>query len=141
MNLTFFPMHLIGLLGMPRRIYTYGPELGVGALNLTSTIGALLIGVSVLVFIGNLLRTRKRGAIAPSDPWGGATLEWSIPSPPPVYNFSVIPTVENRLPRWKTELQEPITDRPAVAQEPIRVPGGHWCALAGAHGLPVRALG
>src|SRR5438128_544646 len=104
MNLTFFPMHFIGLLGMPRRIYTYGPQLGVGALNLTSTIGALLIGVSVLVFIGNLLRTRKRGAIAPSDPWGGATLEWSIPSPPPVYNFSVIPTVENRLPRWKTEL-------------------------------------
>ncbi len=140
MNLTFFPMHLIGLLGMPRRIYTYGPELGVGALNLTSTIGALLIGVSVLAFIGNLLRTRKRGAIAPSDPWGGATLEWSIPSPPPVYNFSVIPTVENRLPRWKTELHEPITDPPAVPPAPIHVPGGSWWPLVAALGLPVLAL-
>jgi len=140
MNLTFFPMHLIGLLGMPRRIYSYGPELGVGALNLTSTIGALLIGVSVLVFIGNLLRTRKRGAIAPSDPWGGATLEWSIPSPPPVYNFSVIPTVENRLPRWKTELHEPITDPPAVPPAPIHVPGGSWWPLVAALGLPVLAL-
>ena len=140
MNLTFFPMHFIGLLGMPRRIYTYGPELGVGALNLTSTIGALLIGVSVLVFIGNLLRTRKRGAIAPSDPWGGATLEWSIPSPPPVYNFSVIPTVENRLPRWKTELHEPITDPPAVPPAPIHVPGGSWWPLVAALGLPVLAL-
>jgi len=140
MNLTFFPMHLIGLLGMPRRIYTYGPELGVGALNLTSTIGALLIGVSVLVFIGNLLRTGKRGAIAPSDPWGGATLEWSIPSPPPVYNFSVIPTVENRLPRWKTELHEPITDPPAVPPAPIHVPGGSWWPLVAALGLPVLAL-
>ncbi len=140
MNLTFFPMHFIGLLGMPRRIYTYGPELGVGALNLTSTIGALLIGVSVLVFIGNLLRTWKRGAIAPSDPWGGATLEWSIPSPPPVYNFSVIPTVENRLPRWKTELHEPITDPPAVPPAPIHVPGGSWWPLVAALGLPVLAL-
>jgi len=140
MNLTFFPMHLIGLLGMPRRIYTYGPELGVGALNLTSTIGALLIGVSVLVFIGNLLRTWKRGAIAPSDPWGGATLEWSIPSPPPVYNFSVIPTVENRLPRWKTELHEPITDPPAVPPAPIHVPVGSWWPLVAALGLPVLAL-
>jgi len=140
MNLTFFPMHFIGLLGMPRRIYTYGPELGVGALNLTSTIGALLIAVSVLVFIGNMLRTRKRGAIAPSDPWGGATLEWSIPSPPPVYNFSVIPTVESRLPRWKTELHEPIPDPPAVPPAPIHVPGGSWWPPVAALGLPLLAL-
>src|SRR5437588_8009580 len=97
MNLAFFPMHLIGLLGMPRRVYTYSPELGVSDLNLLSSIGAFLIALSILVLVVNLLRSRKHGQRAGNDAWGGATLEWSIPSPPPVYNFSVIPTVANRL--------------------------------------------
>src|SRR5204862_115684 len=124
MNVAFFPMHLIGLLGMPRRIYTYSPELGVSALNLVSTVGAFLIAVAILVFLVNVLRTRTHGRPAPNDPWGGATLEWSIPSPPPVYNFSVIPTVANRLPRWKTEHHEPMPDPPAVPPAPIHVPDG-----------------
>src|SRR3989454_6623423 len=106
MTLAFFPMHLIGLLGMPRRIYTYSPDLGVSTLNLVSTIGAFLIGVGVLVFIWNVWRTRTRGQTAGNDPWGGATLEWTISSPPPVHNFDVIPTVASRLPRWtKTQLK------------------------------------
>jgi len=88
-----FPMHLSGLLGMPRRIYTYSAELGVARFNQLSTIGAFLIGIATLVFFWNLLRTRWRPANAPNNPWGGATLEWAIPSPPPVYNFTVIPTV------------------------------------------------
>src|SRR5207302_897372 len=124
MNLAFFPMHLIGLLGMPRRVYSYSPELGVSSLNLVSTVGAFLIALSILMFLVNLLRSRTHGQRAGNDPWGGATLEWSIPSPPPVYNFSVIPTVANRLPRWKTEHHEPMRDPPAAPPGPIHVPGG-----------------
>jgi cytochrome c oxidase subunit 1 len=140
MNLAFFPMHFIGLLGMPRRIYTYAPELGVARLNLVSTLGALVLGVAVLVFLWNMWRSRTRGRPAPNDPWGGATLEWSIASPPPVYNFTVIPTVANRLPRWKTEHHEPMRDPPAVPPAPIHVPGGsHWPLIA-ALALPILAL-
>src|SRR2546425_6630356 len=79
MNLAFFPMHLSGLLGMPRRIYTYSAELGVAGFNLVSTIGAFLIGLATLVVFWKLLRTRWQPMTAPSNPWGGATLEWAIP--------------------------------------------------------------
>jgi len=140
MNLAFFPMHFIGLLGMPRRIYTYSPELGVGDLNLVSTVGAFLIAVSILVFLFNIWRTGRHGPRASNDPWGGATLEWSIPSPPPVYNFSVIPTVTSRLPRWRTERHGPMADPPAVPPAPIHVPGGSWWPMVAALGLPVIAL-
>jgi cytochrome c oxidase subunit I len=140
MNLAFFPMHFIGLLGMPRRIYTYSPELGVSDLNLVSTVGAFLIGLSILVFLFNMWWTHRRGQRASNDPWGGATLEWSIPSPPPVYNFSVIPTVEGRLPRWHTERHAPIKDPPAVPPAPIHVPGGSWWPMVAALGLPIAAL-
>jgi cytochrome c oxidase subunit I len=140
MNLAFFPMHFIGLLGMPRRIYSYGPELGVSDLNLVSTVGAFLIGLSILVFVFNMWRTSRHGQRASNDPWRGATLEWSIPSPPPVYNFSVIPTVTGRLPRWHTERHPAIQDPPAVPPAPIHVPGGSWWPMVAALGLPIMAL-
>jgi len=140
MNVAFFPMHFIGLLGMPRRIYTYSPDLGVSDLNLVSTVGAFLIAVSLLIFIANLWRTRSRGETASNDPWGGATLEWSIPSPPPVYNFSVIPTITSRLPRWRTELHAPMQDPPATPPGPIHVPGGSWWPMVAAFGLPLMAF-
>jgi cytochrome c oxidase subunit 1 len=125
---------------MPRRIYTYSPDLGVAGLNLVSTVGAFLIGVSMLIFLANLWRTRTHGERASNDPWGGATLEWSIASPPPVYNFSVIPTVANRLPRWKTEHHDPMRDPPVAPPAPIHVPPGSWWPLVAALGLPVLAL-
>jgi len=140
MNLAFFPMHFIGLLGMPRRVYTYSPELGVGTLNLVSTIGAFLIALAILIFLVNLWHSRTHGQPAPNDPWGGATLEWSVSSPPPVYNFSVIPTVTSRLPRWSTERHGPMRDPPAMPPGPIHVPGGSWWPLVAALGLPVMAL-
>jgi len=140
MNLAFFPMHFIGLLGMPRRVYTYSPDLGVSDLNLVSTIGALLIGLSILILVANLWRSRTHGAPASNDPWGGATLEWGIPSPPPPYNFSVIPTVESRLPRWRTERHGPMKDPPARPPAPIHMPGGSWWPIVAAFGLPVMAL-
>ena len=141
MNLAFFPMHFSGLLGMPRRIYTYGAELGVTGFNVVSTIGAFLIGAATLIFFVNLLRTRRRGAPAGNDPWGGATLEWAIPSPPPVYNFTVIPQVASRLPLWRTERQAPMAPLPLTPPAPIHVPGGSWWPMFTAFGLPVMAIG
>jgi cytochrome c oxidase subunit 1 len=85
---------------MPRRIYTYAPDLGWNFWNLVSTIGAFLIAVSFLFFIANVIRNRRTGAIAGNDPWDARTLEWSIPSPPPVYNFARIPHVQDRDDFW-----------------------------------------
>ncbi len=99
-NLTFFPQHYLGLIGMPRRIYTYAPDLGWNFWNLISTIGAFTIAVSFLVFIGNVIRTTRSGKVASPDPWDGRTLEWAIPSPPPVYNFARVPQVHDRDELW-----------------------------------------
>ena len=100
-NLTFFPMHQLGLKGMPRRVYTYLPEKGWGALNLTATIGAGLIGIAVLLFVFNVFRSLRRGARAGSNPWNADTLEWATESPPPVYNFTRLPIVASRSPLWE----------------------------------------
>ena len=141
MNLAFFPMHFSGLLGMPRRIYTYSADLGVARFNQLSTVGAFLIGIATLIFFWNLLRTRWRPANAPANPWDGATLEWAIPSPPPVYNFTVIPTVTSRLPLWQTERHPPMTPLPDRPPAPIHVPGGSWWPMITAFGLPIIAIG
>ncbi|MDH5549258.1 MAG: cytochrome c oxidase subunit I, partial [Gemmatimonadota bacterium] len=111
-NLSFFPMHFIGLLGMPRRIYTYDPALGLDTMNLVATIGAFTMGLGALVFVVNVVWSRKRGTPAGNDPWGGATLEWAISSPPPVYNFSVIPEVRSRLPMWAQDGMAPVPETP-----------------------------
>jgi cytochrome c oxidase subunit 1 len=100
-NLTFFPMHVLGLWGMPRRVYSYPAEMGWGRLNLLATAGALVIGVSVLLFIVNVLRSRRGGIVAGDNPWGADTLEWSVPSPPPAGNFSVVPVVHSGFPLWQ----------------------------------------
>jgi cytochrome c oxidase subunit 1 len=102
-NLTFFPMHVSGLLGMPRRIYTYASGQGWDIWNAMSTIGSYFIATSVLVFIINFLVSAAKREPAGADPWGGATLEWAISSPPPAYNFAKIPTVLGRDPLWKAE--------------------------------------
>ncbi|HEX8905563.1 MAG TPA: cbb3-type cytochrome c oxidase subunit I, partial [Longimicrobiaceae bacterium] len=103
MNLTFFPMHFVGMFGMPRRTWTYGPEQGFTAFNQVETVGAFIIALATLVFAINLFTAWKRGRIAGPNPWGAATLEWSIPSPPPVYNFREIPVVHSRMPLWEDD--------------------------------------
>ena len=92
-NITFFPMHFAGMFGMPRRVYTYSSGYGFDAYNMVSTIGSFLIAVSMLVMIWNWIRTMRQGEVAGDDPWDAPTLEWSMPSPPPVYNFARIPVV------------------------------------------------
>jgi cytochrome c oxidase subunit 1/cytochrome c oxidase subunit I+III len=102
-NLTFFPMHISGLLGMPRRVWTYPSGLGWGWENLVSTVGAFFLAGGLVLMLGNLVWSRFRGAVAPPDPFGGGTLEWTTTSPPPAYNFAVIPYVTSAYPSWDDE--------------------------------------
>jgi cytochrome c oxidase subunit 1 len=100
MNVTFFPMHFLGLLGMPRRVYTYLPEMGWGNLNLLASIGAVIIAAGVCVFLANVWLSLRSGVAAGENPWGASTLEWATSSPPPSYNHLFIPVVEGRDPLW-----------------------------------------
>jgi cytochrome c oxidase subunit I+III len=93
-------MHISGLLGMPRRIYTYEPGLGWDALNLASTIGSYILSLGILVTMINFIWSRKHGKEAGPDPWRGESLEWATESPPEPYNFRVIPVIRSRNPLW-----------------------------------------
>jgi cytochrome c oxidase subunit 1 len=107
-QLAFFPMHFSGLLGMPRRVYTYPAGLGLEIPNLLSTIGAFVVAAAVLIFVINGLASLYRGPVAPPNPWGASSLEWATSSPPPVYNFAHIPLVESRTPLWDLDGELPV---------------------------------
>jgi len=125
-NLAFFPMHFSGLNGMPRRIYTYDAGQGWDIFNAMSTTGAIIVGAASLIFAYNMVMSRRRGAIAGNDPWGGPTLEWSIPSPPPVYNYAHIPLVTSRYPMWDLKSPRLTAEVPhsARADQAVRVQVG-----------------
>ena len=106
-NLTFFPQHILGLIGMPRRVYTYPAEMGWGTLNLLSSIGAGVLALSLLVFLFNVVVSLRRGAVAADNPWDSATLEWATSSPPPPYNFAPLPTVSGQNPLWEHSPTQP----------------------------------
>jgi cytochrome c oxidase subunit I+III len=108
-NITFFPMHILGIEGMPRRIYTYPAEMGWGTLNLVATLGAVLLVIGGAMFVFNAVRSYAWGAVAPDNPWDADTLEWATTSPPPAYNFLHVPVVEGRSALWDRS-----ADRPAV---------------------------
>ncbi len=135
LNLTFFPMHFSGMLGMPRRIYTYDAGQGWEFFNLLSSIGAFLMAPAMLVFLWNFFRSKKHGEIAGDNPWDAATLEWSIPSPPPEYNFAQIPMVTSRYPVWDVNHPERMKDVPHSEQgwEEARLRTGEHVTTAGVH--------
>ena len=99
-HITFDTMHFLGLMGMPRSIYTYMPDRGWNTLNLIVSAGGIIQGIAVLIFAYNLVISYFRGAVAGDDPWDAWTLEWSVPSPPPSYNFEEEPVVHSRRPLW-----------------------------------------
>ena len=137
MNITFFPMHFVGMNGMPRRIYTYGEEFGWGWLNSLSSLGYVVLFIGMLLFVINLIQSLRNGRPSGHDPWDAPTLEWSISSPPPVYNFAEIPRVEGRDPYWTTKRRAEAAGQPVAGPEaPVDVSTIHmpspsyWPAFA-----------
>jgi cytochrome c oxidase subunit 1 len=116
-NLTFFPQHFLGLDGMIRRIVDYAPNPGWTEMNFASTIGAFMIAVSVLPFLWNVFITMRQPQTAPDDPWDGNTLEWATTSPPPPYNFDVLPPIRSERPLFDLK-------HGAVAAHGVALPAG-----------------
>ncbi len=110
-NLTFFIQHVLGWIGMPRRVYTYPALPGWGAMNLVSTLGSLLLAFSILLFFVNVIDGLRRGAPAGDNPWDAYTLEWATSSPPPLHNFEQVPPVRGRRPLWDLHHPELADDR------------------------------
>ncbi|HVF75864.1 MAG TPA: cytochrome c oxidase subunit I [Acidimicrobiales bacterium] len=158
-NVAFGPMHLLGLQGMPRRIYTYGEELGLNFWNTVSTVGAFLIAVSVLIFMWNVAKSKRERVVASADPWDGRTLEWAIPSPVPAYNFAEVPTVHAVDAFWHEKYDEDAEGRPVrrdtappagsglasemgdVDASAIHIPSPSYYPLVASAGLPLIAYG
>jgi cytochrome c oxidase subunit I len=140
-NVSFFPMHILGLMGMPRRVATYHSYWGWGALNLVATIGGFLFGFGTLLTLINFVRSRRHGEIAPANPWDAGTLEWATTSPPPEWNFVDIPLVEGRHPLWDDRpfgiVGEGMGSEPEVeALEPAGAASRSMAMLDGMESLP-----
>src|SRR4029453_8832702 len=104
-NLAFFPMHTLGLRGMPRRIADYPADAGWSWLNQLATLGSFVIAVSMALFFANVALSLRRPRTAPDDPWQGNTLEWATTSPPPPHNFDRLPEVRSTRPVWDARQQ------------------------------------
>jgi cytochrome c oxidase subunit 1/cytochrome c oxidase subunit I+III len=122
-GLTFFPMHLVGLLGMPRRVYTYPKDVGWASYNLIESIGSYMITLGLLMVAANLIRSWFKGAPAGNNPWRGATLEWSTSSPPPDFNYAVIPKVSSAYPMW--DLDDRVEDTGKLERGELAFETGH----------------
>ncbi len=145
-NVTFFPMHFLGLQGMPRRIFTYAPDQGWNLWNFVCTMGAYMTAVGGLVFFANLAYSLFFGKKAEDDAWDGRTLEWSIPSPPPEYNFAVEPEVKVLDDFWfqkytKDGQRLPPKQQPSVDVSKIHLPGPSYFPILMALGLTLVAAG
>jgi len=160
-NLTFGPMHILGLQGMPRRTYTYKDGYGFNFWNMVSTVGAFTIGVSMLVFFSNILLSRRKAKAASTvkgrlvevaDPWDARELEWMIPSPPPAHNFDRVPTIRTLDDFWhrkygedehgrlvRIAATEDVIDR-GVATD-VHLPSPSYWPIVLAFGLPLVGYG
>ncbi len=138
-NLTFFPMHILGLNGMPRRVYTYSEESNFKLLNQIETLGSFILALGFLVFMYNIWKTSRTKANAPADPWNGATLEWSIPSPPQVFNFPTVPQVHTRDALWemKRVAGGTVPEPQRVSGKGIHMPNPSFYPLVAALGVAV----
>ncbi len=158
MNLTFGPMHWLGLQGMVRRTWVWDADANLGAWNMVVSVGAFIIALSTLVFMWNWIVSRRRGAPAGIDPWDARTLEWTIPSPPPVYNFAEAPVVESRDDFWHRKYDEDEQSRPVRRPDadqllerlehvgrnparPIHLPNPSYFPILAAAGIPIIAAG
>lgn len=121
-HLTFFPQHFLGLIGMPRRVFTYMPNQGLELGNFISTIGAIGMTIGTLVFLLNVVKTAMSGEKAPSDPWDARTLEWTIPSPAPEYNFAQTPLVRGLDAFWVEKMAGNTKMTPAEPLGEIHMP-------------------
>ena len=99
-GLTFLPMYALGVMGMPRRVYTYAPDVGWNVLNYVSSVGGFIIGVSILIWLANVIVSLRAGKRAGDDPWDAWTLEWATTSPPPPENFAALPVITSERPLW-----------------------------------------
>ncbi|MGZ4198666.1 MAG: cytochrome c oxidase subunit I [Thermoleophilia bacterium] len=135
--MTFMPMYALGLLGMPRRLYTYAPNLGWSTLDLISAIGAYIIGVAIIIFVVNIVRSLLVGEPAGDNPWEAWTLEWATSSPPPTGNFATLPWVRSERPLWDAQ-HSPQAQAVAVADVDPPPPGRPKAAaeVAALHALP-----
>lgn len=159
-HLTFFVQHFLGLIGMQRRVYTYLPNQGFDSMNMISTVGAFLMGVGTILFLYNVFITNRKPSGVADDPWeDGRTLEWTIPSPPPEYNFKQLPLVRGNDAWWKEKMDGNKAMTPAEPVGPIHMPSPsilpflmslclfiagfgfmyklHWLAIAGIVGTLV----
>ena len=141
-NITFFPMHYLGLIGMPRRTHTYLPGFGWETWNLVCTIGALILGLGILIFVVNLLYSMFKGRPAGDDPWNARTLEWTVPNPPPIYNFDRTPIVVCRDPYWEHKhgsSDHRLQYEPAEGHG-IHMPSQSWWPLTAGIGMLIAGL-
>ncbi|MBI3028478.1 MAG: cytochrome c oxidase subunit I [Candidatus Rokubacteria bacterium] len=140
-NVTFFPMHFLGLLGMPRRIYTYAGGLGWDLWNLVSTVGVFILALGILVFLANAVASLRSAAPAPADPWDGRTLEWAVASPPPEYNFRHIPTVHHRDELWALKTGRALVESAPPPAREIHLPPPSFYPILVAAGVVLAATG
>ena len=153
-NLTFGPFHVLGLQGMPRRIYTYASNMGWNFWNMVSTIGAFTIAAGTLIFIANVWKTHQEGVAAPNDPWDARTLEWITPNPTPEYNYIEVPTVTHQDDFWHLKYTEDeagrlvkvadgagFIQRMKTADDHIHMPSPSFWPLVAASGVPIIGYG
>ena len=144
-NTTFFPMHFLGLNGMPRRTFTYDPNMGWDGPNFIATVGSLILGTGLLAYFTVIAYSARKGRIAQRDPWDARTLEWSVDQPPPEHNFDVIPRIHARDAFWYakyghgTQALSPLRD-PLSPATVIHMPSQSWFPFVTAVAILVAGL-